>query len=483
MPLTQPQRIQISGEQVELPLKIQAAQDTQTQLAQVKTDLLNKDGSLKIFFDKFNNIANAYQTERRWADGTTYTTVTNQEVIDGSQKLSGNKFFPTDGSWIKFQPVKHASTEGLPTTNSADDELEIFTKAIQLGGLTALINFLLNGQTSGVADDTLASAYTPGSGTMVVTTGGQTVNNLIIVEGGGFSGLFLVTAATGPNLTVVEVVPPNGILPMTTSTVKENITAFTNTERNTLTSTLYQNVLTGIANSIKASVDLWEIALNNQLTQLNANGDNRSPQATEINTAKTNVNTAKSTITTWKALPDTGTLGNDSKFVNVNISPIQAEIATRTSFIPTRVTQITTALGSITQNPDGTFTGSGIYFERFNQINLRINLAGGPLTEYYEKNVGDTALSQIVTTANTTASTYNSELRTEPLSFNATGTNIVKVASITGFAISDTVFVMADGETELTGTISNISAPNITLSFTVSTAYTKAKKARIYKQL
>lgn len=483
MALTQPQRIQISGELVDLPLKIAAANATTAQLADVKTDLLNQDASLKIFFDKYNVIADAYQTERRWVDGTTYSTILEADILAGAQKSPGNKFFPTDGSWTKFQPVKHSSVEGLPTSSSPDSELNVFTRALELQGLTALLNFLLNGQASGVADDTLAEDYIPGSGTMKVDTGGQTVGNLIMVEGGGFSGLFKVTAvAMVTDLTVTEVIVPNGTL-TTGGTVLENIPAFTNSERNTLTSALYQNVLTGLTNSIIASVLLWETAIDNQLTQLNANGDSRSPQAAEITAAKADISNAKTIIDTWQALPNTGTMLNDSKFVNVNITPLQSEVTARTSFSGTRNTQITTALGSVTQAPAGTYTGVGIYYLRFQQIDSRINLAGGPLTEYYEKNVSTDALGQIVTNANNRSSTFSAELRVEPLSVNATGTNVVKVASVVGFSVSDTVFVMADDLTELTGTISAIAAPDITLSFTVPSTYTKAAKARIYKQL
>lgn len=483
MPLSPSDRIQISGEQVDLPLKIQAANDTVAQLAGVKAELTAQDNSLKIFFDKYNDIANAYQTERRWVDGTTYTTVVNADLISGAKREPGNKFFPTDGSWTKFQPRKHASTEGTPTTSSPNYELEVFTKGIELGGLTELLDFLLNGQTSGVADDLLAAAYVPGAGTMMVTTGGQTNGNLIILEGGGFSGLFLITNVAGTTLTVTEVVAPDGTLPMTTTTVIENITAFTNTERNTLISTLYQNVLTGITTSIISSVLLWETAINNQLTQLNLNTDSRSPQAAEIAAAIADINNAKSIIDTWQAFPNTGTMLNDSKFVNVNITPLQAEVSARTTFSSTRNTQITTALGSITQNPDGTYTGTGIYYLRFVQIDTRINLAGGPLTEFYEKDISTDALNQIVTNANNRASTFNAELRTEPLTDNADGTTTVKVASVTGFANGNTVFVMADTLTELTGTIVSISAPNIVLSFIVPNTYTKDKRVRIYKQL
>ena len=483
MPLSQAQRIQISGEMVDLPLKVQSALATQAQVDVVKTDLQNKDNSLKIFFDKYNDLANIYQTERRWVDGTTYAAVTNSDLEDAAQKKVGNKFYPTDGSWANFQPKKHASAEGLPTSNSSNDELEIFTNSLETGGLTPLLNFLLNGQISAVADDTLGAAYTPGSGTMTVTAGGQTPGSLLLVEGGGFSGLFLVLTAVGPLLTVTEVIAPDGTLPITTSNVIENITAFTNNERNTLISSLYQNVLTELTNLIIASVSTWETAVNNQLTQLNLNTDSRSPQVTEIANAITDINNTKSIIDIWQALPNTGTLGTDSKFVNVNITPLQNEVTARTSFSTTRNAQITTALGSIAQAGDGSFTGVGIYFLRFTQINLRINLVGGPLTEYYEKNLAVSALTEIASTAVATSVTYNTELRMEPLTASAAGTNIVSVASITGLAVTNSIYIVADSLSELSGTITAINGLNITVSFVVPNTYTTALRARLYKQL
>ncbi len=484
MPLSQADRIKISGEMLDLPLKIAAANATAAELAGVKTDLQNQDASLKIFFDKYNDIANAYQVERQWIDGTTYTTVTNVDLDTAAQRQPGNKFFPTDGSWTKFQPKKHASSEGLPTTITGLYELLVFSDTISNGGLTVLLDFLLNGQTSGVANDTLSAPYVNGSGTLMVTTGGQTPGKLIILKDtGGVSALFLVVSATTPtNLTVSELIPANGSL-TATATVKENITAFTNTERNTLISTDYQNVLTTLTTKIKTSVDNWKTALDAQLAQLNLNGDSRSPQASEITSAKADVNSAISVITTWKALPDTGTTLTDSKFVNVNITPLQNKVTSRTSGASTRATQITTALGSVTQNPDGTYSGSGIYYLRYVQIDSRINLAGGPLTEFYEKDLAGAALGAIVSTSNNKGATFSSELKVTKIAQNANGTMVIKVGDATGFSTSDTVFVVGDSLTELTGTITGINGVMVSLSFVVPNTYTTDTRARLYKQL
>lgn len=483
MALTQAQRIQISGELLDLPLKVASAAATQAQLAGVKTDLLNKDNSVKIFFDKYNSIIDAYQNERRWVNGTTYSNIVESDVVNAAQRLPGNKFFPADGSWVNFQPKLHPSALGNPTSTSINSEIEIFTKSGKDGGLLILLDFLLNGQTSVLDEDSLTSDYEPGSGSMQVSSGGQTQGKLIIVEGGGFSGLFLIDEVSGTSLTVTEIVAPDGTLPELTSKVNENIIPFNNSERNTLTSAKYQNVISTIATQIINCVLLWETAIDNEIIQLNLNTDNRSPQATEITNAKNDINDAKSIIDSWQTLPDTGTTGSDSKFVDVNIASLQTEVSDRTAFSTTRNSQIITALGTASQALNGTLTGSGMYFERIKQIDSRINAAGGPLTEYYEKSMADLALTQISNTAINTQATYETELKTEKFAADGNGSNIITVNSVTNFSIGNTIFIVSDTQPELTGTITGISGTNIELSFTVSNLYKTGERARIYKQL
>lgn len=481
MALTQDQRIQISLELLDLPLKIAGAQNAKLKLAELKLDLLSQDESLKLFFDKYNNITNYYQNEYRWLDGTTYTTLIEQDILDAAQKFGGNKFFPTDGSWLNFKPKLHNSALGLPTSNSPDNEIDVLNEFFY--SPSDLIDLLINGQASVVPDDVLdGTSYSGGSATLTVTTGGQTIGNLLLLDDGVDSALVRVTAVNSLNIDVEEVIAPVSSV-SSTGDVIEDIDGFTNTERNTLTSTIGQNVLNELTNFIIQSILDWEASLDNQYSEVSLNEDSRSPQDSEILAAIADLANAQFIIDTWQALPNTGTLGTDSKFTDNNLVSITDEISDRISFIPTRTSQIDVALDTVNQNPDGTFSGAGIYYQRFNTVDLRINLAGGPLTEYYEKGVADSALDQIIETNENKQTTFESELTVSALSSNGTGTNIIEVEDASGFSTSDSVFVVADGETELSGIITDITLNTVTLDFVVSSLYTTSKKARLYKQL
>jgi hypothetical protein len=475
MALSQAERIQLSSEALDLPLKAQAAQDTQVQIAQVKAGLQDEDNSLKIFFDKFNDIANAYQNEERWLNGTTYATVTNADVDAGARRAPGNKFFP-DG-WIQFPPVKDDSTVGLPTSTSAGHEAEA------TADLNAAIDLLVNGQTSSVPDDDTTTPYPGGTVTLTMTTGGQTLGNYLILDDGSNSALVIVTDnSASPSIEVSEVIAPLAPLSGTIDVI-ENFSGWTNSERNTLTSSNYENVLQNLAADVETEVANWKTPVENQRTELQANGDTRSPQATEITDAIADADNAINIIEAWELLPDTGVSGTDSKYTDNNISTLQTEVSDRLTFASTRDTQITTALGSFTQAGDGSVSGSGVYYDRFIQIDSRINLAGGPLTEFYEKDTADQALTQIANNVTQRLATFDTELTVTALTADGTDTQDIEVDDVTGFAISDSVFVMADGQTELTGTITNISGTTVTLDFTVSADYTVAARARLYKQL
>lgn len=517
MALTQQQRIDISKDLVSLPQKVEAAAGSNDQIDAVKSELQKSDDNLKVFFDKFNNQANNYFEEHKWLDGTTYTELLESQIQEGAQRLEGNIFFATDGSWTNFQPEVNPPCNATPISPAgtfSGNELEILNRDFDNDGIEPIIDFILNGQSSAVSDDTTLESFSGGNGvTIEVNNGGQTVGNLVIIDSGSDSALCRITAVTAadPNagtcsdpqytdqttcetngetwtsspqpasITVDTIIAPAGTL-AASSTVRENITGYTNSERETLTTTFGENVLVGLKDKLVQAVLDWELPVTNSSLAIDAN---TRDEVTAPGGAKETTDNTKSIIDTWQSKTDSGV---DGKLVNGNIDSIETEANfRRVTYISNRVSEIPTALGSVSSASDGSFSGNGVFFDRFNQINSRINLAGGPLTEFYEKDTATKALEQIENTATAQLSTFQDELLAELIVGGGQGTNQITVAAPTGLSVSDSIFVVADGLTELSGTIQNIEVIEdntiITLSFIVSVDYTSDLVARIYKQL
>ena len=263
------------------------------------------------------------------------------------------------------------------------------------------------------------------------------------------------------------------------SSVVENIPAFTNTERNTLVSTLYQNILTTLTNRIITRVATWKTVLQNELAQLNANGD--PDNAAQITAAKTAVNSAITAINVWQALPNTGTLGTDSEFTNNNLANLAIEYNARNAFRPTRVNQITVALGIATQDSEGNIGGTGIYSQRFKSISLMINSIDGPLFQYYSKLKLIAVSKQVVQNEQGKLEIFSTSVKSAPFAVNGSGANVVAVRSSAGFTIGNIVLVLANSQDDIQATITGISGNNITLSKPIPNSFTLLGKATIVK--
>lgn len=489
MALTEAQRISISKDVILLSNKIEAASNSADQLTTVKDDLEQSDNNIKIFFDKFNEEqADNYFTEAQYLDGRTFTSLTETDIDNSARRLVGNIFFPTDGSWLNFQPEANAPSNGEPTAPAgtfAGNELDILSRNFDNFGIEPIIDFILNGQSSGVSDDTTVDPFSGGNGvTIEVTNGGQTVNNLVVIDNGSDSALCRITATlTAPfRITVDTIIDPSGTLGAG-STVRENIAGYSNADRNTLTPAFGANVLVGLKDELIQAVLDWESPVVNGSTAINAN---TRAEIIAPGGAKETTDNTKSIIDTWQAKSDTGA---DGKLVDGNIDSIEDEANfRRVTYISGRTTDIVTELGSVSSASNGTFSGSGVFFDRFNQINSRINLAGGPLSEFYEKDTAINGLTQIQTTAQNQLDTFNTELVVQLIVGGGQDSTTITVTDASDFSVSDSVYVFADGLTELEGTIQSITTiepenVQIVLDFTVPSTYTSDLFARIYKQL
>jgi hypothetical protein len=231
---------------------------------------------------------------------------------------------------------------------------------------------------------------------------------------------------------------------------------------------------------LKSAVDVWESYLNAQKAALVANTD--SQESANITAAIADIDNALVEIAAWEALPD---YAIDGKLDGTGIQILTDETAARLAFIPTRITQIDTRLGTIVQNLDGTISSfSGLYGARYINVDSRINLADGTLSKQVGTELAKRVQSETINN-NNNYKIYleDNVLIASKLTANANGTNTIFISDATGLLVSDTIFVTSETQSELTGTITNINGLEITLSFIVPATFTTSDLARLIKQV
>lgn len=456
---------------------VKAAQaDNKAAIPATQKQVKEKQEQVRRSYIPYNNVhvnrITPYETEHRWLDGTTYTTITTSQIETFGTNGKSTHFFPE--SWTLSNAKLSDNANGNPKTTSSNSELSVLTESLDNQGLIATISLLRNGQSSAKGANTLDANYTPGAATITVTTSGHTNGKLLCISGSGTSALVRITNVSGTTLTITELIPPASTI-STGGSVVENILGFTNSERNTLTSGSYQRILTELTNRIITKAGLWNTALSNQLTQLNANID----AAAQVSTAKSGINTAQTAYNTWSALSSTGASG---KFVDTSLNNLATAYNTRTSFIPTRTGQITTALGSVAQDGSGNYTGAGHYLQRFKCLNFIINSTDGALFQANSIKMLQTDQEKKVTNGSEKMATYGNLVRYGSFAGDATGST-VKIDGANQFAASDTVLLTANDLPGLPCTVASVSGQNITLSIAIPKEYSKSSKAGIIKQI
>jgi hypothetical protein len=220
----------------------------------------------------------------------------------------------------------------------------------------------------------------------------------------------------------------------------------------------------------------WKTRITAVQTALNSN-DATGTEAANNNTAKTNVNSTLTDINSWQSFSVSG----QTRF-GTGLSTLQTRITTRTGQLSTRSTQITTALGTVTQSSaDGSYTGSGAYYNFFDNINQRLNLMTGTLRNYYQQDLAIQAAYQTLNMAKAQASRDSETFSIRLFSSDATGSNKVELKDRSGLNVGDSVKVMSNTQPVITTTITGINDLEIQLAASIPTTYTVSDKARIVK--
>lgn len=223
-----------------------------------------------------------------------------------------------------------------------------------------------------------------------------------------------------------------------------------------------------------------------------------SLRQTQNNTAISNVTTVVGFIDAWLALTAFNTshgqttcsgfnsynpaLLGATRLQSGNLTNLKNAILARQAFVGTRITQLDTNLGTINQNlSNGDATGSGLYFERWGFLGLRLNFFGGSLLSFkgFDKSIAaQNALQSQIDLAKTT---YSQLLTCTILSAPSNGTKILHLKNKGDLAPGDSIFLVSESQEETKLTIVSIDGNRIVVDKEVPAKYRPAELARIYK--
>jgi len=450
----------------------------------IQTQVSAKDEQASRIYVLYNNAhverITPYETEHRWIDGTTYTTITQSQIETFGTDGRSTYFFPT--SWTKSNPQIQANANGNPKTSSINSESSVLNNTIASNGLISQINLLKNGITGSNATTTTQNTlYNIPAGIVsnmqidVQSTSGFSAGQFIYINLGSSSGLYLLDSVTSQHLFISSVIPSQLGFSSVGATIRNTVVGFTNSERQTLISNLYQELLTNLTNRIKNAATLWDTALTNQLSQLNINID----QPSQIASAKTSVNAAKSAYSVWFALSDTGSSG---KFVDTSLTNLATAYNNRISGFASRTNQITAALGSVSQDAEGVYSGTGNYLQRFKCLGFLINTANGPIYQANGLKAAKTNFEDKVKSTTDKLATFSNLVRYAGSTKDPVG-NTLEVEGVSQFAINDAVVLTANDKASIECTITSILGNIVTLSATIPKEYNKASKVGIIKKV
>lgn len=437
----------------------------------LKADYLDLDETNEVFTDNYKNIIDQYHLELKYLNGVEHTDYSTSNIDTAGALSPGNIHFPDTPIWVGFEPKKHGSNEGSPTSSWVN------TEPLAMTDVTTWKNYLVSGFTDGAVTDTTATVFV-GNDVEVVAGGFSALQRVLLTNGSNYrlATITAVTAGgTGVQKLTLSTILTSGTFAIGT-TVKNFNAGFLNTDREGATVPTLAAYMAGLEAQLDASVATWESRLNSELAALSAN-DALSPDAAEIATAITNVGSAKTDIDTWQALASTGV--GTGRFGNTKLLIITGRITIRGTQITARITQITTRLGSISQNPEGDYTGSGQYFTLFDNINFRVNKVIGTLRNFYQSDLIISSFDQQITIAQALSDRDSAVFDIHLLAANGNGTTTIVLEDATGLSALQAVKIMSDSVTSIDAVIQSIVSNTVVLDVTVAITYLTADNARL----
>ncbi len=470
MAFSQDERIQISKKIIDIPLANANFDDTKASLEENLIKATNEDNANKSLMDDKTVFINPYQLEIAQLDSNVRTELKEQDVIDGANKIKQNFFFPNDvntslpsipdGIWKFLTPFSGSIaigknyTEAFPSATAKEQDkidpintqISIIESAIagtRSTGLECLED--LSGTCIGGSGGATEGACTGGGGTWSANNGPDTYSPEAVIQ----QALIDIGSAIGDWKTFL-ITEKSFILTTDTDTARQ--------AQNDI-------AIADIDNTISI-IDTW-IGFD------------------DWDTTTTLPSGSGGTACAAFAAMISGDF-TASKLRDTELQTIKDEITARLSFITIRIAELTVNLGSVGQNLstgeiDG--SGSGLYEARYQAINVRLNLLGGSLNKKLGIIRSQEAQDAQKDTNDLAAALYDTAMKVSTLRAPAAGTGTIHVLDASAFSIGDVIYVVAEKQLELTGTISNISGNTVFLDFDIPAKYTHENSSRLYKGL
>jgi hypothetical protein len=455
MALSKQDRITFSKKIVSAESEKNGIEDSKKKILIEKQKAYDLDQANKSLVDSKTTLIDAYHVELSRYNGILRTSLTETDIQDAADAKLGNFLYPNDQQnpppslapqiWTKTKPyaknkaVGKAYNENYPPSVAAEQSK---ITAI-LATITTIETYPLIQRVTGQECVATGTCSLPG----------YTTQATCIANGGVWT--------PGP----------------------DNIT----------TNTTLQNDYNTLVTQIN---DLKNYVLTTQ--GLIPTNDPVNSRQTQNNTASANINTVVAAINAWLALTPFNTghgqttcagfnsynpaLLGATRLQSGDLTTLKNAILARQTFVGTRINQIDTNLGSLTQNlSNGDVTGSGLYLERWNYLLLRLNFFGGSLFAYKNFDKAINAQNALQAQADLAKNTYSTLLTASILSAPSNGTKVLHVKNIGDFASGDNIFLVSDTQEEMGLTIASVQGNKITVDREVPAKYRPAEWARVYK--
>lgn len=439
MPLSKDDRIAFSLQIVGSTDQIKGLDMAKAQLQVEIEKAIKLDTANKNLFDPVNTLVNAYQLEYQRLDGQLRTTFNEQNIQDAANKKMQNYFFPND---------MNVTVPSLASTQNIWTKIKPFAISYAIGknyseayGVTTKEPDLISACTALI---TSASTYT----NMNNTTGQRCTTATPPATGD--------TIAAYPEVQQLKTDLVNAVNALRTFLIAEAASVVTNDPANQANN---DAAIANINTVIIPALNTW-LAYND-------------------------FNTAHGQTTCAGFNGYNSNLLAPTKLHSVQLAALQSALIARSSYIVTRLSQLSSVMGTIVQDINtGELTSStGLYGRRYGFLLLRLNILGGSLMSLVGMQAAASAQDGIKANIISTKNTYLTIIPTSILAAPASGTNIVNLVDASQFAVGDTVWVMAEGQEELQRAVKAVNGNMVTLNDIIPSKYRPAEKARLYKDL